>query len=382
MMKREKVAVNLLWLRPGKVGGTEFYTRNLFDGFLELEEDYKLVLICTENNVDSFRHYADDDRFEILTVPISNVSIGKRIIWQNLHLNSFLRKNGIEYCFSPVYDRPYFNGGIKYACVIHDIQAVHFPQYHPFHEVVYSKLIWHADKVRNVFNIATTNYTKDDMVRHFKFKPDGIKVIYISVPEENKMKASYGDMEGHCDINDIRSKYGLSDNEPYYYTIAQMIPHKNLPTLVKTMALIKEKYPELPQKLLVTGISGNGTDEFDKMVGEAGVSDNIIKTGFVSNAEKVTLYKNCEEFLFPSVFEGFGMTPIEAMRLGATVVTTRCTSIPEVTQGICNYVEDPYSPENWIETMTHAVNRDKELDLSKYDEKSLSYEYYKNLFEI
>lgn len=381
-MNREKIAVNLLWLRPGKVGGTEFFTRNLLDGFLELDEDYKLVLICTKNNEESFMHYTKDSRIEILTVPISNSNIGKRIIWQNMHFNAFLRKNGIKFCFSPVYDRPYFNGKIQYACVIHDIQAVHYPQYHPFHEVVYSKMIWHTDKVRNIFNIATTNYTKSDMVKHFKFKPEGIKVIYISVPDEDKMKFSYAEDEEQTDITAIKAKYGLREDEPYYYTIAQMIPHKNLPTLVKAMALIREKYPQMPGKLLVSGISGNGTDAFDTMVNEAGVSENIIKTGFVSNAEKVALYKNCEEFLFPSVFEGFGMTPIEAMRLGATVVTTKCTSIPEVTQGICNYVDDPYDPQNWVDVMATAVNRDSELDLSKYDEKVLAYTYYKNLFEI
>ena len=376
--KIESVAVNLLWLRPGGVGGTEFFTRNLLDGFMDLKEEFKLVLVCTENNADSFLHYTSDNRFSIIKVPISNLGIMNRIMWQNLHLNSFLKKRGIRKCFSPVYDKPYFNMGIEYVCVIHDIMAVHFPEYQPFHVVVYSKMIWHSDS-KNKKSVATTYYSKEDIIKHFGFKDENVDVIYISIPDENKMKVEYGNVDD-VEFDKTETKFGLKPNEPYFYTISQMIPNKNMTTLVKLMALIKEKYPELPHKLLVSGISGNGTDEFDKAVAEAGVSDCVIKTGFVSNAEKVALYKHCDKYLFASIFEGFGMTPIEAMRVGATVVTTKCTTIPEVTQGLCNYVEDPYDLEEWVSTIKASVNRDDELDMSKYDEKLLAHQYYKLLF--
>lgn len=379
-MSEKKIAVNLLWLRPGQVGGTEYFIRNLLDGFTKLETPFHFVLICTENNEESFRHYAKDPRFELLTVPISNEGILKRILWQNVHLNRFLKKHGLTYCFSPVYDRPWFNQGVHYTCVIHDIQAVHYPEYHPFHEVVYSKMVWRTNRSKDDFNVAITEYTKQDIVRAFGFRPETTRVIWNCFPEAAGLQDDYrGD--GDVDFSALEQQFGLKPGEPYYYTMSQMIPHKNMPTLVKVMVLIRKEHPELPQKLLVSGISGNGTAEFDRVVAEAGLSDCIIKTGYVSNPVKVALYRHCYQYLFPSVFEGFGMTPVEAMELGATVVTTKCTSIPEVTQGLCNYVDDPYDPAEWVRVMLSAVNRDSGLDLSRFSEEGRAEDYRRLLFE-
>lgn len=115
-------AINLLWVRPGKVGGTEVVIRNLLDGFELLADDFMATLIVSEDNADTFRHYVnEDDRYSISVAPIKSVSIGKRIIWQNLNLNRYIRKLGLIECFSPVYDRPLLNGGLKSISVIHDI---------------------------------------------------------------------------------------------------------------------------------------------------------------------------------------------------------------------------------------------------------------------
>ena len=106
----------------------------------------------------------------------------------------------------------------------------------------------------------------------------------------------------------------------------------------------------------------------------------MILTGFIENSIRNMLYKNCYAFLFPSIFEGFGMPPIEAMLLGATVVTTRCTSIPEVTQNRANYVDNPFDEREWIDRIKTAENRDSEMDFKAYDEKKLA-ETYLNFLE-
>ncbi len=367
----DKLAVDLLWLRPGKVGGTEFFTRNLLDGFTELDQSFKLVLICSEDNADSFKKYAEDSRFEILTAPIANSNISKRIVWQNLHLNSFLKKNRLQYCFSPVYDRPVLKDGINWYTVIHDIQAVHYPKYHPLHEVLYSKMVWNADKRTSILNITTTNYVKDDITKCYGFNPEKIRVINIPVTVDKPEVSE----EAH---NDFCKKYSIEDD--YFYSISQMIPHKNSPTLVKLMAEIRKNHPELPQKLYISGISGNGTAEFEKLLQEENLEDTIIRTGFIPNEDKVLFYSNCKYFLFPSYFEGFGIPPVEAMMCGATVVTTNKTSIPEVTQEKANYVDDPLSVDEWINAIKGAVNRDQEMDFVRYDKKVIAQQFYDVLF--
>lgn len=367
----DKLAVNLLWLRVGQVGGTEFFTRNLLDGFTELRESFKLVLVCSEDNADSFKKYAEDSRFEVLTAPVCNANISKRIIWQNLHLNSFLRQNGIKDCFSPVYDRPVLKGGINWYTVIHDIQAYHYPKLHPVHEVIYSKMVWNADRRNSILNITTTNYVKEDITKNYKFNPASIRVINIPVIVDNH-KDSAEEYSEFCD------KYSI-DGE-YFYTISQLIPHKNFPTLVKLMAEIRKNHPELPQKLYTSGISGNGAAEFERLLKNEGMEDAIIRTGFVPDEDKFKFYRNCKFFLFPSYFEGFGIPPVEAMMCGATVVTTNKTSIPEVTQGKANYVEDPLDVNEWIETIKSAVNRNSEVDFEQYDKKNIAKQFYDVLF--
>lgn len=368
----DKLAVDLLWLRVGGVGGAEFYVRNLLDGFAELDGSFKLVLVCSTDNTDAFKHYAEDPRFEILTAPIANANISKRIIWQNLHMNSFLKKNGLKRCFSPVYDRPVFNGGITWYTVIHDIQAYHYPEYHPLHEIVYSKMVWKTDKNKSVLNFTTTNQVKEDIIKTYKFNPDKIKVISIPVIVDNK---NISDSE----YSEFCKKYSIE--EEYFYTISQLIPHKNFPTLVKVMAEIKKNHPELPQKLYISGISGNGTAEFERLLKEENLEETIIRTGFIPNEDKFIFYGKCKYFLFPSVFEGFGMPPVEAMMCGATVVTTDKTSIPEVTQDKANYVKDPYSVTEWIDVIKSSTNRDNELDSERYDKKYIAQQFYDTFFD-
>ena len=73
-------AVDLLWLRPKKVGGTEFYIRNLLDGFLRLEEPFHLYLMVSKDNRETFRHYTEDDRFELLETEVVSANIAGRFV--------------------------------------------------------------------------------------------------------------------------------------------------------------------------------------------------------------------------------------------------------------------------------------------------------------
>ena len=80
-------------------------------------------------------------------------------------------------------------------------------------------------------------------------------------------------------------------------------------------------------------------------------------------------------FLFPSIFEGFGMPPIEAICAGTPVVTTKMACIPEITQNIANYVENAYSPNDWIKCMLNIQNRNQLFDFKKYLPRNIAKQY-------
>lgn len=361
----DKIVIDLLWLRPGKVGGTESYIRNLLDGFLELKEDFDFTLLVSRDNADTFRKYEEDRRYHLLVANIESANIAKRIIWQNLFQNRLLRKHGFQKCFEPVYCKPWLNGGIQYTCVIHDLQALHYPEYHPFHEVAYSRLCWRMDVMNAARIVAISEWVRTDIEK--KYRRKDIEVIYNPILISEKETA---------DFEELKRRYGIVEKQ-FFYTVSQMIPHKNLRTLIDMVdKIVNSAYRgyDLPQKLVISGVNGNSAEELKQQITHKNLQNNIILTGFISNQERNSLYKNCHTFLFPSVFEGFGMPPIEAMLFGTRVITTKCASIPEVTQGKAVYVDDPYDVEEWIDKILKEFAQET-LDFSIYAPEYISRRY-------
>lgn len=365
------IAVDLLWLRPKKVGGTEFYIRNLLDGFLRLKEPFHLFLLVSQDNRESLAHYAQDERIDLLETEVVSDNIAGRILWQFFCQNRFLRKRGIRKCFIPVYCRPLFNGGITYVNTIHDLQAAHYPEYHPLHEIAYSKLCWWLDSHFSKHVVVISDWVRDDIIEKYHVRQDKITTIYNPITvDETEM----------ADFKRLTDKYGIREGE-FFYTVAQLIPHKNLNTLIAVMERIKEQKTGLPCRLLISGVDGESRSNLEEQIRERGLEQEVTLTGFVENDERNALYRYCRAFLFPSVFEGFGMPPIEAMLFGTVVVATDKTCIPEVTQGKANYVKDPYDVEEWIRVMQAPVNRIAEVDFGVYDQMKLTEKYYRLLLD-
>ncbi len=366
-----EIAVDLLWLRPGKVGGTEFYIRNLLDGFLKLKEPFHLFLLVSKDNRESLKHYGEDGRIILLETKVISANIAGRILWQFFCQNQFLRRHNIRKCFIPVYCRPLLNGGITYVNVIHDLQAAHYPEYHPFHEIAYSKLCWWLDTHLSSHIVAISDWVREDIMTRYHVRRGRITTIYnpITVRRDETLP-----------FRQLADKYHVEDKK-FYYTVAQLIPHKNLDTLIAVMEQIKLRKIDLPCKLLISGVNGESRSKLEAQIRERGLEQEVVLTGFVENAERNTLYRDCKAFLFPSVFEGFGMPTIEAMLFGTVVIATDRTCIPEITQGKANYVRDPYNVEEWIRVMLHPVNRVDEMDFNAYDQMRLSRKYYKLLLD-
>lgn len=367
-----ELAIDLLWLRPKQVGGTEFYIRNLLDGFRQLEEDYHFILLVSKDNQTSLVHYAEDKRISLLVAEVESANIAGRILWQFFCQNRLLRRHHIRKCFIPVYCRPLLNGGIIYVNVIHDLQAAHYPEYHPFHEIAYSRLCWWLDVHFSRHIVAISDWVRQDILTRYHVKPEKITTIYNPITIDPGEAAA---------LSELTDKYQIEE-KGYYYTVSQLIPHKNLDTIIEVMRQIKEQKIDLPCRLLISGVNGESREKLERQIAEKGLEQEVTLTGFVDSAERNALYQHCRAFLFPSVFEGFGMPPIEAMLFGTVVITTDRTCIPEVTQGKSNYVKDPYDVQEWIRVMRNPENRIAEMDFMAYDQQKLTRRYYELLTEI
>jgi glycosyltransferase involved in cell wall biosynthesis len=199
---------------------------------------------------------------------------------------------------------------------------------------------------------------KQDIHKRLNTNTEKIQVIYNPIIQAKEFE----------DFQRLSKQFRVEKYE-YFYTVSSLAPHKNTEVLIRLIARLKDKKPEqIPIKLLISGIKGSQASYLKNLANDLDVLEEIIFTGFVSNAVRNTLYKYAYAFLFPSTFEGFGMPPVEAMMHGTPVITTKCASIPEVTQNKCKYVNEPTRIEEWEERVLEiGENERKARKFPDYD---------------
>ena len=125
----------------------------------------------------------------------------------------------------------------------------------------------------------------------------------------------------------IAEKYGV--RQPFLLYVGTLEPRKNLIRLLHAFERLK-KQEQLPHQLVLAGGKGWNNEAFDTALAASPVKDAVILTGFISEAEKNSLYQHADLFVFPSLYEGFGIPPLEAMHWGCPVVAADAASLPEV----------------------------------------------------
>jgi len=236
----------------------------------------------------------------------------------------------------------------KLICqTVHDTIPLLFQaSYHkPFEKVI-------ASARRADLLIVISESTKRDLLTLEGFRDENIEVIPLaaapvfqpSPPEQ---------------VRKIRHKTGIPDDIPYFLSVSTLEPRKNFPFLLEAFKKLINT-PGTPQcRMVLTGAIGWGGiwQEISPLLEE--LSDHVHYTGFVSDEELAALYTGAEAFLFPSLYEGFGLPILEAMACGTTIICSNTSSLPEVA-GVTGVLLSPYEESLWVDAMNQTLLRTEE----------------------
>lgn len=231
---------------------------------------------------------------------------------------------------------------------IMDMSFERFPEY--FKKKDYYQLkYWTAASARIARKIITiSNFSKSEICKIYNLPSDKVVVTYCGYDQSR-----FNDGVKQAGIKKVLSKYKIT--QPYLIFLGTLQPRKNLPRLIEAFHQLKNN----DHQLVVVGMINEGrggwmNESIFDLVKKLGLGKRIIFTGYVPDEEAPLLLAGATVYVLPSLYEGFGLPPIEAMATGVPVVVSRVSSLPEICGDQAVYIEDPLKSES-IATALHKA---------------------------
>ncbi|MBO0952405.1 glycosyltransferase family 4 protein [Fibrella forsythiae] len=255
---------------------------------------------------------------------------------------------------SPFFAIPNYVGSdrrIQKLLTVNDLIPIHHPEWFISGEQAVQQAIRTLSSDAHVITVSEA--TKDDFCQYTGFDPGRVTPIYLAASRRLFYPVTDSDR-----LQLTQQRYGLKD-EPYLLSIATLEPRKNIRHLVQCFAmLVAENAIPAEFKLVLVGTKGWKMDEWLKEIrASEQLLSRIIFTGYVPDEDLAALYSGATAFLFPSLYEGFGLPPLEAMQCGLPVITSNVSSLPEVV-GDAAIMVSPTDADALCQAMIDVVSSD------------------------
>jgi glycosyltransferase involved in cell wall biosynthesis len=222
---------------------------------------------------------------------------------------------------------------------VHDLIYRLFPRYHKVQNYVYLNIAMPMFCRRADAIIAVSHRTKQDLVQTYGMPPDKVTVIYEAA-------APRFVPQPHTKVAEVRAHYGLP--ERYLITVCAIEPRKNHAGFLRAFEALCSEGDDL--YWVIVGSKGWLYEGFFAALERSPARERVILPGYIKDEDLAAVYAGAQACVFPSLGEGFGLPPLEAMSCGTPVVSSNAFSLPEVGGNAARYF-DPHSVEQMIETM-------------------------------
>ncbi|MBD3238608.1 MAG: glycosyltransferase [Candidatus Moranbacteria bacterium] len=354
-----KIGINASFLRKKETGMGQ-YSLYLLRAILTDQNNlkHKFYLYFEEESGYDLIENTDNLVKKILKVPFyKRDDLVKKATWEQLVLPREVKKQGIDVFFTP------FNSitklkNIRHVMTLHDvIWKIYKKQYvnNTRKKIYFEKSFSAVEAADEVITVSV--FSKREILKYLDISPERITVIKNGVAdyfryEQNKSK-----------IPKNVKKFGVKD--PYIFYIGGFEKRKNLDLLIKAFAILAKNYQHALEnrKLVIAGELWEKENPLvlnvKKLVKELGIEDKVIFLGKVEDQDRAALYSRAELFVFPSLYEGFGMTILEAMAAGCPVLASNISPFKELARDAIDYF-NPYRQDELLQEMIRLLT-DKEL---------------------
>ena len=316
-----RIAFDGTTLRPGRTG-VGYYTEHLLRHLAARAADDELVVI-SNRPVDTTQPLPP-------RVKVSSSSWRiPRMVWMQTFGPRMLRREHVDVVH-------FTNGMVPLASpvptvvTIHDMSLTLYPRYHPTRRVLLNRPLVDVAARRADAIITVSQSAKRDIVRLYGLAPDRVHVVHEAAAP------SFRPVHDSTERERVRRRYGLADRFILY--VGTIEPRKNLPNLIEGFAR-RRRAGDLPHQLVCAGPYGWLSGDIEERIERLQVEDAVRFTGYVPFEDLPALYSLAEMFVFPSLYEGFGLPVIEAMACGTPVVTGHVAALSEIAGGAVEHVD-------------------------------------------
>lgn len=266
----------------------------------------------------------DARRLALSKIPFAAGSRLQRIFYENFGITRYVKKKGFDVYHATGNLLPFFFKGPG-VLTIHDLVPVNYPQHVPLETSLYYRLFFPRSVRRAQRIIAVSHKVKDDLLKKFPIDADKISVVYHGV-EKGFKKITCPQK-----LKEIRDRYGLP--EKFILFVGNLEPRKNLPRVIDAFAHLKSHYG-IEHKLVIAGKKAWKSNAIFERRKSGIMKNGVLFTGYVQREDLPGIYSLCGLFVFPSLYEGFGLPVVEAMACEAPVLVSDEGALPEITNNI------------------------------------------------